>query len=62
MEVIDPNDISLYQTNNYSSSSSIAFTYQVPQDAVGGEYKIRSYGGSYNIPDSIRIVRIREYE
>lgn len=60
LTILDPRDIQVFSTSSSSSNSTISFTYEIPEDQTGGEYKI-VISGSY-MPDTIQLFRIREFE
>ena len=60
MTVVDPLGVAVYSTSTYSANSTASFTYIIPDNARGGEYQIRVSGSG--IPESVRVVRIREYQ
>jgi uncharacterized protein YfaS (alpha-2-macroglobulin family) len=60
MLILDPNDQQVFSTSSSTVNSTTSFTWQIPESAVGGEYKI-VIQGSY-MADSIRKVRVRQYE
>ncbi|CDW88298.1 a-macroglobulin complement component [Stylonychia lemnae] len=60
MTIIDPLGVAVYTTTAYSANSTVSFTYIIPENASGGEYQVRVSGGV--VPESIRVVRIREYQ
>jgi len=43
MEIYDPSDNKVYDTQAELVNSTIGFTYKIPSDASGGEYKIKAY-------------------
>jgi hypothetical protein len=59
LNILDPTDVSIYSSSNYVLNGTTTFTYQIPEDQIGGEYKI-VITGSY-IADTIRIMNIRQY-
>jgi uncharacterized protein YfaS (alpha-2-macroglobulin family) len=58
--ILDPNDQQVFSTSSNTVNSTTSFTWQIPESAVGGEYKI-VIQGSY-MADSIRKIRVRQYE
>ena len=64
MNILDPNDISIYSTSTSALNSTLSFTYEIPESSdeksIGGEYKIVISGS--NMADAVRVFRIREYE
>eukprot|EP00347_Sterkiella_histriomuscorum_P007254 403349667 len=60
MSVVNPLSESVHSTGASMQNSTVSFTYRIPEDAVGGEYQVRTSGAG--IPESIRVVRIRQYE
>lgn len=49
----------IYTDYNSAQSSTVAFTFKVPEDVVGGEYIIRL--SSYSIPTAYKLIRIADY-
>lgn len=47
-------------STNKMSSSVFSYTYKVPADAPGGEYRIQI--GGRNIPCNFKAIRIRDYD
>ena len=60
MTILDTNDLQIYSTSATAVNSTLSFTWIIPDNQPGGEYKI-VIQGSY-IADSIILVRIKEYE
>ena len=60
MLILDPNDQQVFSTSSNTVNSTTSFSWQIPESAVGGEYKI-VIQGSY-MADSIRKIRVRQYE
>jgi hypothetical protein len=60
MTILDTRDVQVYSTGSSAVNSTVAFTWIIPDNLQGGEYKI-VISGSY-IADAIKVVRIREYQ
>eukprot|EP00347_Sterkiella_histriomuscorum_P004662 403359590 len=60
MAIVNPLGEAVYSSFSYMNNSTISFTYIVPENSASGEYQIRMSGGG--IPESIRVIRIRQYE
>ncbi len=60
MTILDTKDTQVYSTGSTAVNSTVAFTWIIPDNIQGGEYKI-VISGSY-IADAIRVIRIREYQ
>lgn len=57
MTILDPNDVQVYTTSSNTVNSTTSFTYVIPDNSAGGEYKILIQG-SY-MADAIQKFRIR---
>jgi hypothetical protein len=60
MNILDTKDVQIYSTSSTAINSTVSFTWIIPDNLAGGEYKI-VIQGQY-IADAIRVIRIREYE
>lgn len=60
MEIENPAGTVIYSSYGYVQNATATFTYKVPKDVVGGEYKIRMSNYNY-LAKVTKLIRIRDY-
>jgi uncharacterized protein YfaS (alpha-2-macroglobulin family) len=59
MNVFDPKETQVFTDSGYAQNSTLSFTFKVPENAAGGQYKVSC--GSYSIQNAFKTFRVQDY-